>query len=589
MATPLAEAFVEVRADTRQVGPDIQKGTSAAIGKAGADMDKHGRTLGSRLGGGMKGTLSKIGPSLMAGLAGGAIVGGVVALTGAVGGYVNGARDAARITRLNEQVIKTTGGVANVTAKQVDDLAVAISNKTGIDDDAVKAASNLLLTFTNVRNEVGKGNDIFNRATAASQDMAAALGVDGKGAAIQLGKALNDPVKGITALSRSGVSFTEQQKKQIKSMVESGNTLGAQKIILKELGKEFGGAAAASSDPMQKLGTILTNTAEGLAGKLLPWLDKAAVFITVTLLPAFERFIGWAQVNVLPVLTAIGGWIGTTLVPTLQRLASAFMENVWPAIQQVAAIIGENLAPVIESAADYVQNTLLPALADLWPILQTVGKWIGVVVGVIAVLVSWIVGKLAPVIINIIGGAVRLFIAALGKVVDAIQWVIEIVPKVYTKVKEIFGNVVSFVKGIPEKLKSGLSTLGTILTAPFRLAFNSIANLWNGTVGKLSFTAPEWIPGIGGKGWDVPDIPTLGEGGFVPATRGGRIVKISEAGEGEYVGTAAMMRAKFGRQPVVVNVDARGAAAGEGAAFERAARRVAESVVDAMLREVAMG
>lgn len=588
MATPLAEAFVEVRADTRQVGPDIQKGTTSAIGKAGPDMDKHGRALGTRLGGGMGASLKSLGPSLLAGLAGGALVGGVVALTGAVGGFVNGARDAERITRLNEQVIKTTGGAAHVTAKQVDELSTAISNKTGIDDDNVKASANLLLTFTNVRNEVGKGNAIFDRATQVSQDMAASLGVDGKAAALQLGKALNDPIKGITALSRSGVSFTEQQKKQITSLVKHGDTLKAQKIILKELGKEFGGAAAASSDPMQKLGTILTNTAEGLAGKLLPYLDKAAVFITTTLLPGFERFIGWAQANILPVLGRIGAFIMGTVVPALQRLASGFMENVWPALQMVAAMIAENLQPVIASMADYWTNTLLPAFQDLMPILQKVGTWIGVVVGVIAVLVSWIVGKLAPVLINIVGGAVRLFIAALGKVVDAVQWVIDIVPKVYTKVKEIFGNVVSFVKGIPEKFKSGLSTLASVLTAPFRMAFNGIAALWNGTVGKLSFTAPDWIPGIGGKGWDVPDIPSLGDGGFVPATRGGRIVKVSEAGEGEWVGTTAMMRAKFGGRPIMVNVDARGAAPGEGAAFERAARRVAESVVDAMLREVAL-
>lgn len=588
MATPLAEAFVEVRADTRQVGPDIQKGTSAAIGKAGPEMDKHGRALGTRLGGGMGASLKSLGPSLLAGLAGGALVGGVVALTGAVGGYVNGAREAARITRLNEQVIKTTGGVANVTAAQVDDLSVALSNKTGIDDDNIKSSANLLLTFTNVRNEVGKGNAIFDRATQASQDMAASLGVDGKAAALQLGKALNDPIKGITALSRSGVSFTEQQKKQIKTLVTHGNTLGAQKIILKELGKEFGGAAAASSDPMQKLGTILTNVGEGLAGKLLPWLDKAATWIATSGIPLFEKFVGFLQANVLPVLSRLATWIGGTVVPALQRLATGFMQNVWPAIVMVAGIIAENLQPVIESVADYWTNTLLPAFQDLMPILQRVGTWIGVVVGVIAVLVSWIVGKLAPVLINIVGGAVRLFIAALGKVVDAVQWVIDIVPKVYTKVKEIFGNVVSFVKGIPEKFKAGLSTMASVLTAPFRLAFNAIANLWNGTVGKLSFTAPDWIPGIGGKGWDVPDIPTLGEGGFVPATRGGRIVKVSEAGEGEWVGTTAMMRAKFGGRPIMVNVDARGAAAGEGAAFERAARRIAESVVDSMLREVAL-
>src|SRR5262245_66611796 len=86
--------------------------------------------------------------------------------------------------------------------------------------------------------------------------MSAALGQDGKASAIQLGKALNDPIKGVTALQRVGVSFTKSQKNQIKALVESGNTLGAQKVILRELGKEFGGAAKAATDPTPKRGVV---------------------------------------------------------------------------------------------------------------------------------------------------------------------------------------------------------------------------------------------------------------------------------------------------------------------------------------------
>jgi hypothetical protein len=54
-----------------------------------------------------------------------------------------------------------------------------------------------------------------------------------------------------------------------------------------------------------------------------------------------------------------------------------------------------------------------------------------------------------------------------------------------------------------------------VITAPFKAAFKAVAGLWNNTVGKLSFTVPNWVPGIGGKGFDVPDIPMLAEGGIV--------------------------------------------------------------------------
>ena len=79
--------------------------------------------------------------------------------------------------------------------------------------------------------------------------MSPVLGTDASGSAIQLGKALNDPIKGITALTRVGVTFTEQQKDQITTLVESGKTIDAQKIILGELQKEFGGSAEAQTTP----------------------------------------------------------------------------------------------------------------------------------------------------------------------------------------------------------------------------------------------------------------------------------------------------------------------------------------------------
>ena len=76
-------------------------------------------------------------------------------------------------------------------------------------------------------------------------------------------------------------------------------------------------------------------------------------------------------------------------------------------------------------------------------------------------------------------------------------------------------NIVNFFKSLPGVIYRALGTLADIITAPFRSAFNSIASLWNRTIGKLSFKVPSWIPGVGGKGFDVPDIPQLAQGGIV--------------------------------------------------------------------------
>lgn len=169
-----------------------------------------------------------------------------------------------------EQVIKSTGGAAGVTAKQAQDLATSLMNVTNFGDDAIESGQSLLLTFT------GIGKDVFPRATETMLDMSQALGQDLKSSAIQLGKALNDPVQGITALSRVGVSFTEQQKEMIKTMVEAGNTAGAQGVILDELGKEFGGSAKAMADPVKQLQNAWGELEESVGMALVPLLNNLA-------------------------------------------------------------------------------------------------------------------------------------------------------------------------------------------------------------------------------------------------------------------------------------------------------------------------
>lgn len=154
----------------------------------------------------------------------------------------------ARIERINAQTaqtIKSTGGAAGVSAEHVEDLAGSLENLTATEAETTQQGANLLLTFTNIKNAAGAGNDVFDQATTTLVDMSRALGTDATTSAIQLGKALNDPIKGVSALQKVGVSFTADQKAMIASLVEAGDVMGAQKIILAELNKEFGGSGAA--------------------------------------------------------------------------------------------------------------------------------------------------------------------------------------------------------------------------------------------------------------------------------------------------------------------------------------------------------
>ena len=80
---------------------------------------------------------------------------------------------------------------------------------------------------------------------------------------------------------------------------------------------------------------------------------------------------------------------------------------------------------------------------------------------------------------------------------------------------------------IYKSIKATMGFIADVITAPFKAAFRTVAWLWNNTVGKLSFKVPSWVPLIGGKGFDVPDIPMLGDGGIVTSAT---LAMIGESG-----------------------------------------------------------
>lgn len=223
---------------------------------------------------------------------------GVAAAGTALFKFSRDAIEAQKVTEQTNAVIKSTGGVANVSAKDVDRLATSLMKKTGVDDEAIKSGENMLLTFTRVRNETGKGNDIFDRATRATLDLSVAMGKDMQSSAILVGKALNDPIRGATALTRAGVQLTDQQKAQITTFVKNGRMMDAQKIILRELTTQFGGSAEAVAKADGGLGILrerLANVGEDIGRLVIPALGGLVSFAEKTVIPALEGLSGFLR------------------------------------------------------------------------------------------------------------------------------------------------------------------------------------------------------------------------------------------------------------------------------------------------------
>lgn len=232
-------------------------------------------------------------------------------------------------------VLKSTKNVAGVTAEQVGKIATSLQNVTKFSDETIQSGENLLLTFTKI------GKDIFPQATEVMLDMSQALGQDVKASAVQLGKALQDPILGVTALRRVGVNFSQSQRDLIENLVNTGRSAEAQRLILKELQTEFGGSARAAGETFAGKLEILKNQFDDIKesiGKVIvealsPLAARLSTFVASDKFQAWlQQLTVWLQTN-LPIAI---NYIVDTLIPNLINIFNAL----WPTVKVVLAAFG---------------------------------------------------------------------------------------------------------------------------------------------------------------------------------------------------------------------------------------------------------
>lgn len=190
-----------------------------------------------------------------------------------------------------ESVLRSTGNAAGLTSDQIQKFASARQAVTNFGDEVSIAGASVLATFKNIQGQA------FLDTLAVAQDVSAVMGQDLQSSIVQLGKAMNDPVAGLSALSRVGITFNEQQKEQIKSLQESGDLMGAQSVIMAELQSQFGGAAEAARSPFTALANTFGDLTEkvgeliagGSGGSLVGWLEG----VVQQMIRGTEVVIGW--------------------------------------------------------------------------------------------------------------------------------------------------------------------------------------------------------------------------------------------------------------------------------------------------------
>lgn len=329
---------------------------------------------------------------------GGIILKGIEAVTSAIGdaigsigeffsSSIDSAMESQDVMARVQAVVTSTGGAAGYTAAQLGDMANGLQQVTTFSDETILRGQSMLLTFTNI------GRDVFPMATDAMLDIAQMMGSDVQGAAIQLGKALNDPINGITALSRVGVKFTDDMKEQIKTMVESGDIMGAQKIILGELQTEFGLAAEAAgttfSGQMKIAANEIDNFKELVGGPLLAAMSEFRMSIINTVmasqgfvdLQAFLQRVNDLMQGGMPLWSSLalalteignGNTFITSLADALERMQTAIQDGAtpWQALLNVLLNLAEG-SPIGKGIAD-MQAAFQQIATDIAPTMNEV-------------------------------------------------------------------------------------------------------------------------------------------------------------------------------------------------------------------------
>lgn len=321
---------------------------------------------------------------------------------------VKAANESAAALAQVESALKSMGNASGRTSEQLSDLAGRLQDTSLFDDDDIMAKSTAnLLTFGNVAKET------FDRAQQAIVDYAARTGSDLQPATIMIGKALNSPLKGLTALSKVGVQFTSGQKAMIEGMVKSGNIAGAQGIILTELERQYKGAAQAARDASPTAATeqawrTFQETVGALAAKVLPPLTAALTGVLDAfnkLSPETQKYIviGAGVVAALgPVITVVGGLVTGVgvLIPVLTGAAGVFAT--------LATVINTTVLPAIGSAIVALSPILVPLAA--------------VAVGVGAVYLAWKNwDKITSIVSGLYSGVKTWLLDKLGGVFDRLK------------------------------------------------------------------------------------------------------------------------------------------------------------------------
>lgn len=433
--------------------------------------------------------------------------------------------------------LKSTAGASGQTIESLNAHAAALQNLTTFSDEAVGAAQGIFLTFTKI------SGDVFPAATAAATDLATRMGGDLNGAALQLGKALNDPIRGVSMLGRAGVQFSAEQRGVIANFVETNQLAKAQAVILGELTTQFGGSAAAARNTLGGSLAGLRNAFDNLfevTGPATLALTTAFNRLAATISnPAFQQFALTIGSFLFGALTG-----ATNALNSFLLVFSSLFNAITSIIPLNSTFVGQIASFAILTVFAANTISLVGAFSRLLAILPLV---------TLAVRTLTALLMRNPFILAIAGGVA--LGAILIRLLGGVEGVRQKFNALQATLSNVWGLITTRVSTFFSFFTTGWQVAVTFFTTRFTNAstfigngvnritsfFGNMANavrgLWNGLISYLSsaffgfinrvISAIQSVIGLAGK---AASKVGGGSGGKTPAFKDGGVMDVKGAG-----------------------------------------------------------
>jgi hypothetical protein len=392
--------------------------------------------------------------------------------------------DEAAASQLAQQ-LHQAAGASDEAVKGAEDYIAVLSKQVAIADDDLRPALSKLATATG---DVAKAQDLLSLAT----DISAGTGKDLASVTDALVKAQLGSTGG---LARMGIATKDAD----------GNALSLEDTLARarETFKGAGEAAAqTSAGGLRNAQIQFGELQEAIGAKLLPVLGGLAEVFVDKVIPAGQAVVAWAEGEWPKIMEQIGPSLADLQATTAEVFAAvtAFWtewgDEITRIAEQVFVFWVEEMVVKLRVFVAFVRY-VVDELKSFW------AEW----------------GDEITFVAGLVAGAATLMAAAIGYAMFAIQWAVRTASAVlsgdwataWERVQSAVATGIEFVRGLMAgwgaSIAGALSGVAEIIKRPFIAAFNAIADAWNSTIGSLHFTFEDWIPGLGGKSIDVPDVP----------------------------------------------------------------------------------